>query len=181
MKIMKCVKAAVLAGALVVGSAQALPLISPEVGGMVGTSFDNAKNMKFDDNTNFTYGAYGRLWLKPGSFRIAPFVKWENLTGFKQDNALGAILSGGDRNNNIQYGAVAGFEFFYLTPYIGAAYSQFTGSTISDTWALNYGLKFKIPILPLAIGIDASWQKPKLFNSVEMDMHRISLTFGLHF
>ena len=181
MKTTKCIKAAVLASFLAAGSAQALPFISPEVGGMVGTSFDNAKGWKFDDDTNITYGAYARLWLKPGSFRIAPFIKWENITGFSRSNLVNTLLSGGDRNNNLQYGAVVGLEFFYLTPYVGVAYSQFTDSTISNTWALNYGLKFKIPVLPLAVGIDASWQKPKVLNTVEVDMHRVSVTLGLHF
>ncbi len=178
MKTTKCMKAAVLAGLLTAGSMQALPFISPEVGGMVGTTFDNVSSWNFNDH--LTYGAYGRLWLKPGSFRIAPFVKWENITGFSKDNALNVVLNGNDRNNNIQYGAVVGFEFFWLTPYVGAAYSQFTNGAISNTWALNYGLKVKIPVIPLAVGIDASWQKPKL-GGIEVEMHRVSLTLGLHF
>ncbi|MCI5787679.1 hypothetical protein [Helicobacter trogontum] len=181
MKIGKYVKTAVLASVLMAGSAQALPFISPEVGGIVGTNIDVLKSGRIGDDTNLTYGAYGRLWLKPGSFRIAPFVKWENITGFTTNNLINTIISGGDRNNNIQYGAVVGLEFFYITPYVGVAYSQFTNETIADTWALNYGLKFKIPFLPLAIGVDASWQKPKVLNSSEVDMHRIGVTLGLHF
>lgn len=181
MKVTKCVKAAVLASVLAAGSAQALPFISPEVGGIVGTSFDAVKSGTIGGDTNITYGAYARLWLKPGSFRIAPFVKWENITGFTTNNAVNTIINGGDRNNNLQYGAVLGLEFFYLTPYVGVAYSQFTNEAIANTWALNYGLKFKIPVIPLAIGIDASWQKPKVLNTFEVDMHRIGVTLGLHF
>ena len=116
---------------------------------------------KFDGDTNITYGAYARLWLKPGSFRIAPFIKWENITGITQNNAVNTIINGGDRNNNLQYGAVLGLEFFYLTPYVGVAYSQFTNATISNTWALNYGLSLEIPILPLAIGIECVLAKTK--------------------
>lgn len=186
MKTTKCIKAVVLASVLVASSAQALPFISPEIGGMVGTSFDSVKTQRIDSDTTITYGAYARLWLKPGSFRIAPFIKWENVTGFTKNNAgnqiLGAVLGQPSiRNNNLQYGAVIGLEFFYLTPYVGVAYSQFTDPSIADTWALNYGLKFKIPVVPLAIGLDASWQKPKVLNSADVDMHRVSLTLGLQF
>lgn len=181
MKMKNCIKATVLASFLVAGSAQALPFVSPEVGGMIGTSFENVKGWSFNDKTTLTYGAYGRVWLKPGIFRIAPFIKWENISGFSADNVTNAILNLNARNNNLQYGALLGVEFFNLTPYVGVAYSQFTDSSIENTWALNYGLKFKIPVIPLAIGIDASWQKPKISNAVEMDMHRVSLTLGLHF
>ncbi len=181
MKIARVLKATVLAGILTAGASQALPFVSPEVGGMIGTSFDNAKGFNINSDTNLTYGAFARLWLKPGSFRVAPFVKWENISEASFANHFKDIITNEDsRNNNMQYGVLLGLEFFYLTPYVGAAYSHFTDTHFSSTWALNYGLKFKIPILPLAIGIDASWQKPKL-SGVEIEMHRVSATLSLHF
>ena len=183
MKTTKFVKATVLASFLVAGSVQALPFVSPEVGGMLGTSIDSVKSRTFNGDTKFTYGAYARLWLKPGLFRIAPFIKWENITGYSKNNVIPQVVMGGvDRISNLQYGAVAGLELFYFTPYVGVAYSQFTGAAISNTWALNYGLKFKIPVIPLAIGIDASWQNPRLLNYAGSDMiNRVSLTLGFEF
>ncbi len=183
MKVTKILKATVLASILTASVSQALPFISPEIGGMVGTSFDKVKDLKINSDTTFTYGAFARLWLKPGSFRIAPFVKWENISESNFNNIVGNVIQGNydyNRNNNLQYGVLLGLEFFYITPYVGAAYSHFTDTHLSSTWALNYGLKIKIPVIPLAVGVDASWQKPKL-GDVEIDMHRVSATLSLHF
>lgn len=184
MKTTKCIKVAVLASLLLASSSQALPLISTEFGGMLGTSFDRAKDLNVDGDTNLTYGAYARVWLKPGSVRIAPFIKWENLTGFSQntvnDALINLMLDNGNRSNNLQYGAVVGFEFFYFTPYAGISYSQFTDAAISNTWALNYGLKFDVPLFPITVGVDASWQKPKV-KDLLVDMYRVNLTVGLQF
>lgn len=183
----KNVKVAILAGILSTGIlgggiAQALPFVSFEAGGIVGADIKNIDGWKFDKNTDLTYGAYGRIWLKPGSFRIAPFVKWESIDGVSLSGALDNIISGNDikRNNNLQYGVLAGFEVFYITPYVGIAYSQFTDPALSNTWALNYGVKVKIPILPLTIGIDGSWQQPKSAG-IEVNMNRIGATLGLQF
>ncbi|STQ85639.1 hypothetical protein LS73_004225 [Helicobacter muridarum] len=163
----------IVATALVAGSlgssASALPLIGIEAGGIVSADFSDAKHYNFD-KSSLSFGGYARIWLKT-KIRIAPFVKFESVSS-------GSLLK--NRYNNIQYGAVVGYSIFgILTPYVGGSRSTFNNN-LTDTWALNYGLHFTLPLVPLAIGLDGSYQKPKL-DGYNMNIHRIGLTLALQF
>lgn len=131
---------------------------------------------------NLTYGAYGRVWLGAAGFMIAPQFKWDYL---KSD-----LKVHGDRTrdftlHNFQYGGVLGYRipFINLTPYVGLSYSQFVKGNIldmklKDTYAINFGAMWKIPFVPLSIGFDGSYQKPK-FKSNNVDAKDIEiLTLG---
>lgn len=154
----------VLAGALGLGllcsSAHALPFIGIEGGGIVSTELKSGQDMKF------SYGAYGRLWIKL-PIRLAPFVKWEVI---------------GDKFlYNLQYGGVVGYALFgMLTPYVGASYSTFNRD-FQNTWAINYGLHFTIPLVPLAVSFDGSWQELKPFTGGKISTNRIGVLIGLQF
>ncbi|RDU72965.1 hypothetical protein CQA66_03375 [Helicobacter aurati] len=172
-----------LAAALFVGfagsSAQALPLLGLEAGGIVGL---NVGEHIRDININFnksdlayasylSYGAYARLWIKT-PLRIAPFIKWE-------DVATKGIAAE-ERFNNVQYGGVVGIPLLgIITPYIGGSYSTFTRQ-YENTWAFNYGVHITFPIVPIAFGIDGSFQRPKT-EGHKVDLHRIGVTLALQF
>lgn len=178
---MKKLKASVLAVALCAGASQALPLLDVDFGMTLGTDINTAKHFKFDSNTNFTIGGYARGWFKVSKMRLAPFIKYENTAGLTINNAFQSIVTGeSKRDNNLQYGLLLGVNLAIFTPYVGMAYSQFINSNLSDTWALNYGLAIKIPVVPLSVGLDASWQRPFL-HGVELNVHRIAVTFGVRF
>ncbi len=179
---MRVFRTMILSSILVAGATgitQALPFINLEAGMLIGTDIKSVTNISPD--TSFTYGAYGRIWLKPGNFRIAPFFKWENIDGVVLNGTgIWNAFIEGPRNNNLQYGVLLGVEFFNISPYVGIAYSHFTDGGWSSTWALNYGLKFKIPILPFAIGIEGSWQRPEV-SGVKIDMNRIGAFLAIQF
>lgn len=161
--------------------------ISPEIGGSVGykktdlTLKDvvkaNGDVANLIGKDNLVYGAYGRLWLGVFGVMIAPQVKWEQLPlDFGMDEK--------SKINNLQYGGIFGFEIpmINLTPYIGASYSTFN-KDLDNTWALNFGAKIDIPFTFLTLGIDGSWQKPKIqsSNGSSMELLTVSATLGLAF
>lgn len=146
----------------------------------------NGKTLKNDKH--LTYGAYGRVWLGIAGFMIAPQVKWDYL---KTD-----LKVAGDKNldftlQNMQYGAVLGYRipWINLTPYVGVSYSDFikgdiAGYKLDNTYAVNFGVNWKLPFLPLTLGFDGSYQKPKFkTNDKIKDMEIITLgaTLGLIF
>lgn len=178
---MKKIKASVLAIALGVGVGNALPLFDVDFGMILGTDFNVVKGWEFNRDTNFTIGGYARGWFKVSKLRLAPFIKYENTAGVKVNNVLQSIVTGESRrDNNLQYGLLLGVNFGILTPYVGMGYSQFVNSNLSDTWALNYGLAIKIPVIPMTAGIDASWQQP-FADGVRLNVHRIGVTLGVRF
>lgn len=175
----KILTSALLAGLLGSGSMQALPLIGIEAGGIVGVNVGQHIrdiNIQFNPSdfaygSYLSYGAYARLWLK-STLRIAPFVKWENVAtkGIRTDA----------RFYNIQYGGVVGYAIGgIITPYVGAAYSTFNNG-FSNTWALNYGVHITFPVVPIALGIDGSYQQPET-NEGKIKLHRVGVTLGLQF
>lgn len=143
----------------------------------------------FKNDKKLTYGAYGRVWLGAVGILIAPQVKWDYIkTDFKVD--------GGTTPNytlqNLQYGGVLGYRIplINLTPYVGASYSQFikgdiAGLKLENTYAINFGVTWKIPFVPLSIGFDGSYQKPKFQSSPngpkDMEILTLGATLGLIF
>lgn len=162
--------ATTLAAGSLGSNVNALPLIGVEAGGIVSADFSNAKRFNFD-KSSLAFGGYARIWLKT-KIRIAPFVKFESVSS-------GSLLK--NRYNNIQYGAVVGYPIFgIITPYVGGSRSTFYKNSLTDTWAFNYGIHFTLPLVPLAIGLDGSYQKPKL-DGYKMNIHRIGLTLAIQF
>ncbi|RDU62841.1 hypothetical protein CQA53_09035 [Helicobacter didelphidarum] len=178
---MKILKSSLFIATLGVGVSQALPLIDIEFGVVLSTDIKNVSSWNFNNDTEFTYGAYGRLWLKTGKVRVAPFIKWESIDTITANNALQTLVSGEPRTNNLQYGALFGVNLWIFTPYVGVAYSQFTGGSFDNTWALNYGINAKIPLVPISVGIDGSWQRPKIDGGVRANINRIGFNVGIQF
>lgn len=117
-------------------------------------------------------GGYARVWLFGDGLTIAPNVKYNYMFG-KGDNKGWS---------NVQAGGLIGYRIFRFTPYVGASYSGFSNAGYADTTALNYGIYFDIPILPFSVGLDASWQQPKVLGTdVRQSQHQIALTLGLIF
>ncbi len=170
---MKKVASLILAGAISVSVANALPFVDLEAGGLVSLDLESAFSKDISLGSSFGFGGYARAWFKTGFVKIAPFFKYEN-TGTAVDTFLG------NRLNNIQYGGLIGLNIPIVTPYVGAGFSQFLGDDIDWNIALNYGVKVKIPIMPITIGIDGSWQRPK-FAGVHMNVNRIGVTLGVQF
>ncbi|PAF51776.1 hypothetical protein BKH43_00635 [Helicobacter sp. 13S00401-1] len=196
----KVVGSVVLVG-LLSSSASALGFVNFDVGGVLGgaaigdstvSNFLNTAQQTARTNAlalaggqqggfKFTYGGYARLWLG-GMFRFAPFFKYERTSTYDSTFALGgnAVKNG---FSNWQYGGLFGVKvpIIGLTPYIGASYSQFTGIDLKGTYAINYGVKWDIPLLPLVnVGLDASWQRPQ--SSVDgsyTNINKIMLTLGV--
>ncbi|PAF45666.1 hypothetical protein [Helicobacter sp. 11S02629-2] len=195
----KVVGSVVLVG-LLSSSASALGFVNFDVGGVlggaaIGDSYNGVVNggaaaareaaLKLasgqEGGFKFTYGGYARLWLG-GMFRVAPFFKYERTSTYNSTFALGgnAVKDG---FSNWQYGGLFGVKvpLIGLTPYIGASYSQFTGIDLKGTYAINYGVKWDIPLLPLVnVGLDASWQRPQ--SSVDgsyTNINKIMLTLGV--
>lgn len=137
--------------------------INPEIGASVGTNTFSETMLA---------GGYGRVWLVLGGLSLAPVVKYNYTLG--PDNL--------DGFSNIQAGGLLGYRIFRFTPYVGASYSNFSKNTFEDTTALNYGIFFDIPILPLSVGFDASWQQPKYKGTdIRRDQHQFAVTLGLIF
>lgn len=137
--------------------------INPEA----GVSYGMATPSKTSD-----LGGYARIWLGGNGFIVAPMVKYNYIFGVDEQKGFA----------NIQAGGLMGYRIFRFTPYIGASYSGFKDAGYADTTALNYGIYFDIPILPLSIGIDASWQKPKILGTdIRQSQHQVALTLGLIF
>ncbi|PAF53930.1 hypothetical protein BKH42_02880 [Helicobacter sp. 13S00482-2] len=139
--------------------------ISPEFGA----------NLAFQDSGKgtFSYGGYARVWLGVSRIVIAPAFKYDVIT--KENNLSTAY-------KNMQIGGLIGFEIpiIPLTPYIGGSYSTFSGG-YEDTASFNYGVKFKIPIIRVTIGLDGTYQKPKNIYGNRANMNRIGATIGFQF
>lgn len=143
----------------------------------------------FKNKEKLTYGAYGRVWLGAAGFMIAPQVKWDYLKSNLEVEA-GKTLD--FKLQNLQYGGVIGYRipFINLTPYVGLSYSQFIKGDIigfepKDTYAINFGAMWKIPFVPLSIGFDGSYQKPKMKDNIkgvkELEILTLGATIGLIF
>lgn len=168
---MKTFKNVILASILLAGVSNVshAAFIGAEVGGLFGASINSIGAHNLDADTKFAVGAYFKAWLKPGMFRLAPFVKWESV-GSLDDRV---------RYNNFQYGLLLGAYIQRVTPYIGLAYSHFTNTGLEHTWAVNYGVHFSLPA-HITLGIEASYQNPKL-SGVKVDINRVSATLGVQF
>ncbi|MWV62861.1 outer membrane beta-barrel protein [Helicobacter saguini] len=168
---MRVFKSVVLTGILgmSVSSVSSAAILGAEVGGIFGASINSVNAGNLDADTTFAVGAYGKLWLKPGMLRIAPFVKWESV-GSLDDKV---------RYNNFQYGGLIGVHVSKITPYVGIAYSHFTNTALEHTWAVNYGVHVSLPA-HITIGIEASYQSPKL-SGIKVDINRVSATLGVQF
>lgn len=141
--------------------------ISPEFG--INLSYQ--KEIK----NSFTYGGYARLWLGFSRIVIAPQFKYDVIT---QSNNISAAYK------NMQIGGLLGFDvpILPLLPYIGASYSSFQGINLESTYSFNYGVRIGIPLVPLLfVGIDGSWQKPKVVGGTSYNMNRIGATIGIEF
>ena len=155
----------------------------------IGGNFNYTKmSLKVDDGEIFknkdhlTYGAYGRVWLGIAGFMVAPQVKWNYLKSNLEidgGTALDFTLQ------NMQYGAVLGYQipFINLTPYVGLSYSNFikgdiAGFKLKDTYAVNFGVNWKVPFLHLTIGFDGSYQKPKFKDQTQSVRDIEILTLG---
>ncbi|PAF51008.1 hypothetical protein [Helicobacter sp. 13S00477-4] len=138
--------------------------VSPEIG--ANLSYQNGKN-------NFTYGGYARIWLGVSRIVFAPQFKYDVIAKHNNDYSY----------KNIQAGGLIGFDIPILpiTPYIGASYSTFDGVGLSDTAAFNYGIKIQIPLIHITVGLDGSYQKPKIIGGGRYEMNRIGATIGLIF
>lgn len=144
---------------------------------------ETPKNDKY-----FTYGAYGRVWLGIAGFMIAPQFKWDYL---KTNLKVSGNKSLDFTLQDMQYGGVIGYRipFINLTPYVGLSYSQFikgdiNGNKLKDTYAVNFGAMWKIPFVPLSIGFDGSYQKPKFkddTNAKDLEILTLGATIGLIF
>lgn len=143
----------------------------------------------FKNKEKLTYGAYGRVWLGAAGFMIAPQVKWDYLkTNLESGNETSPKFT----LQNLQYGGLIGYRipFINLTPYIGLSYSQFIKGDVlglepKDTYAINFGAMWKIPFVPLSIGFDGSYQKPKIkdnkVGAKDIEILTLGATIGLIF
>ncbi|PAF47666.1 hypothetical protein BKH41_07185 [Helicobacter sp. 12S02232-10] len=141
--------------------------ITPEIG--ANLSYQNGKN-------KFTYGGYARVWMGVSRVVIAP--------QFKYDVIAKSSKNANDSYKNMQIGGLIGFEIpiLPLTPYIGVSYSTFENVAFRDTASFNYGIKIDVPLIPfLTIGLDGTYQKPKIFGGGRYEMNRIGATIGLAF
>lgn len=143
--------------------------IDTEIGGNVNYSqfkLNVDGEGDFKNDKKLTYGAYGRVWLGAMGILVAPQVKWEYL---KSDLKVDGDKTLDFTLQNMQYGGVLGYRIplINLTPYVGVSYSQFIGGDIvgikpKDTYAINFGAMWKIPFVPISLGFDGSYQKPKM-------------------
>lgn len=137
--------------------------INPEVGVSLGTS---------TPSDTFLVGGYGRVWLGGDGLTIAPQFKYNYVSGENSNKGF----------SNMQIGGLLGYRIFRFTPYIGVSYSDFDGINLASTTALNYGVYFDIPILPLSVGIDASYQNPKITHTNSRQaQHQFAVTIALIF
>lgn len=117
-------------------------------------------------------GGYARVWLGGSGLTIAPVLKYHYIFGPGEAKGF----------SNTQAGALLGYRIFYFTPYVGVSYSSFKDAGFADTTALNYGIYFDVPILPFSLGIDATWQQPRIFGTnVRQSQSQIAFTLGIIF
>lgn len=138
--------------------------INPEIGASFGTS---------TGKDNYTLGGYARVWLFGSGFTIAPFYKYNYV--FNSNEFTKGY-------SNQQAGGLIGYKFLGILPYIGGSYSAFSTSAYENTGALNYGILWDLPIVPISIGIDASWQQPKITGTGSRhSQNQVAITLGLIF
>lgn len=143
--------------------------INPDFGVSLG---GNSHKHNVLDNA-FLAGGYARLWMGGKGLTIAPMVKYNYIFGKNGANGFG----------NLQAGGLIGYSILRLTPYVGGSYSRFDKIGYEDTAAINYGIYFDIPVVPLSVGLDVSSQNPKIVGSNSRSgwQHQIALTLGLIF
>lgn len=134
-------------------------------------------NLSYQKETRnaFTYGGYARIWLGVSRIVIAPQFKYDVIT--KSNNVSTAY-------KNMQIGGLLGFDVpvLPLLPYIGISYSNFRGINLDDTYAINYGVRIGVPLVPLLfVGIDGSWQNPKIIGGGSYNINRIGAIIGIEF
>ncbi|MDU7692709.1 MAG: hypothetical protein E7K04_00435 [Helicobacter sp.] len=141
--------------------------ITPEIGASFGTQNTN--------ETKFTYGGYARVWAGISRIVFAPSIKYDVMA-----------VKNATNYNNTQLGGLVGFEvpILPLTPYVGVHYSKFSGVNLNNTFAINYGVKVDVPILPfVTVGLEGTWQKPRDSKDPkhELPINRGTFTIGLAF
>ncbi|MGX2973042.1 hypothetical protein [Helicobacter sp. T3_23-1059] len=142
--------------------------INPDFGVSAGVNAHDGSVL----NNAFLLGGYARVWMGGKGLTFAPMVKYNYVFG--KDNVSGF--------GNLQAGGVIGYNILRLTPYIGGSYSRFDKIGYEDTAAINYGINFDIPVLPLSVGLDASSQNPKIIGSARAGwQHQIAVTLGFYF
>lgn len=142
--------------------------INPELGASFGGS-------TYGGVERGSVGGYARVWLFGDGLTIAPMYKYTYT--FHPDSDIHNV-----GYSNHQAGGLVGYRIFRFTPYVGASYSGFSDVGFADTTALNYGIYFDIPVVPLSIGIDATWQNPKIMGTdSRSSQHQFALTLGLIF
>lgn len=182
---------------VIANGAQALGFLDLEVGGLAGVDISNAVSV----NSQFSYGGYARLWLFDG-ITFAPYIKYETVVSNAGSRASLSVDTNGqasivpqinlDKYYNLQYGLLVGYKIpiISLTPYVGVGYSQLGNTTLENTYVLNYGIKWEIPLIPfLTIGVDGSWQASKTPPTLDTirnisqsaNINRVSATIGLQF
>lgn len=140
--------------------------IMPEVGGSVGF------NIADREEPATPVGGYARLWVGGYHVAISPLFKYNYMIG----------KNGAKGYTNMQVGGVVGVKIWHFMPYVGASHSSYGGIGLDSAVALNYGVNFKIPVIPMSVGFDASWQNPKsTITSNTINQHQFAITLGLMF
>ena len=170
-KIAKSVACSALLAGMLTNSASALGIgsfkINPDIGISMGVNSHNGSAL----NNAFLLGGYARLWLG-GSLTIAPMIKYNYVFGKSNVNGFG----------NLQVGGLIGYRVWKFIPYIGGSYSHFDKIGYEDTAAINYGINFDVPVIPLSVGLDISSQNPKIAGNLHSGwQHQVAVTLGLYF
>ncbi len=143
-------------------------IFSPEVGVNLGYQGADLRHRNSDGN-DFTYGAYGRIWMGKSHVLIAPQVKYD-------------VIGKDSDYQNLQAGGLFGLQFLPVTIYVGASWSHFYSLALKDAWVINYGIVMNVPLIPfLTIGLDASYQRPDIVGGGSVSMNRVGVTLGVAF
>lgn len=140
--------------------------LSPEVGA-------GAQKVNINGQNHYDWSAYGRLWIGAFDWVVAPQVKYNEYTNTRSNFT------------NWQYGALLGYGFdvliIHATIYAGANYSQFN-EIYNNTISYNAGIKIKPLALPLALGVEYEYQRPKhKFLGVNDKIDSLRFNVGIHF
>ena len=154
--------------------------VSPEFGVDFGkASIKNGlkQNTVYSSYGPSNYGFYGRVWVGAFGIVLAPQVKYD----------FYSKSSGHSGFSNAQYGLNLGTNFglvvMRLTPYLGVSRSSFN-KIYKDTFAYRVGLKVTPAVLPLAVSLQYTYQKPEVKGvspKHSTTMSNIQLMIGLHF
>ena len=141
--------------------------INPDIGVSMGVNSHNGSAL----NNAFLLGGYARVWIG-GDFTFAPIIKYNYVFGKNNANGFG----------NLQVGGLLGYRVWKFIPYIGGSYSHFDKIGYEDTAAINYGINFDVPVIPLSVGLDISSQNPKITGNLHSGwQHQVAVTLGLYF